>query len=116
MIKPVSEFITEAKSQCNCLTLTEAKALYDKSDNAGIIDVREPGEASESKLNDSINVPRGLLEMKITDFCPEPDNMIFVHCGSGGRASMSAARLQEMGYTNVHVIDAKFDDMKELFG
>ena len=116
MIKPVSEFIAEAQAECDCLDVASAKALFDQSDDAVIIDVREPGEASESKLNDSINIPRGLLEMKITDFCPGPDNMIFVHCGSGGRASMSAARLQEMGYTNVHVIDAKFDDMKEIFG
>lgn len=116
MIKPVSEFISEAKSQCVCLTIEDARTLYDKSDNAVIIDVREPDETSASKLNDSINIPRGLLEMKIIDFCPESDHMIFVHCGAGGRASMSAATLQEMGYTNVHVIDAKFDDIKEVFG
>ena len=116
MIKLASEFIAEAKAQCDCLDVASAKALFDQSDDAVIIDVREPGEASESKLNDSTNIPRGLLEMKIPDLCPEPDTVIFTHCAGGGRASLSAARLQEMGYTNVHVILAKFDEIKETFG
>jgi len=54
--------------------------------------------------------------MKIPDLCPEPDTVIFTHCAGGGRASLSAARLQEMGYTNVHIILAKFDEIKETFG
>jgi len=116
MIKPASEFIADAKSQCNCLDVESAKTLFDQSDDVVIIDVREPGEVSESKLNDSTNIPRGLLEMKIQDICPEPDTVIFTHCAGGGRASLSAARLQEMGYTNVHVILAKFDEIKETFG
>ena len=116
MIKPASEFIADAKSQCDCLDVASAKALFDQLENAIIIDVREPGEANESKLNDSINIPRGLLEMKIPDLCPEPDTAIFTHCAGGGRASLSAARLQEMGYTNVHVILAVFDEIKETFG
>lgn len=113
MIKPVSEFIEAAKTQCKCVTAAEAKSLLEKNPDATIIDVREPKEAEEAKLSNSINIPRGLLEMKIVDLCPNPDQPIFIHCGAGGRASMAAARLQEMGYTNVHVINAKFTEIKE---
>ncbi len=113
MIKPVSEFIDAAKSQCKCITATEARKLIEQNPNATIIDVREPKEAEASKLSNSVNIPRGLLEMKIGDLCPDAAQPIFVHCGAGGRASMAAARLQEMGYTNVHVIDAKFTDIKQ---
>jgi hypothetical protein len=33
-----------------------------------------------------------------------------------GRASLSALTLQEMGYTNVHAITAKFEDIKNALG
>ncbi len=115
MIIPVSELIAAAKSQCNCMDQLAAKLFFDRHD-AVIIDVREPKETDESKLIDSINIPRGLLEMKIKDVCEDPDIPILVHCGAGGRASLSAATLQMMGYTNVHVIDAKYDEIKFTFG
>jgi len=116
MIKPASEFIAEARSQCNCLDAKASKALYDECENAVIIDVREQSEANESKLKDSINIQRGLIEYKIPDTCPDPNITIFTHCAAGGRASLAAARLQEMGYKNVYVISAKFDELKEIFG
>jgi len=116
MIIPVSELIAAAKLQCNCMDQIAAKLFFDRHEDAVIIDVREPKEADESKLIDSINIPRGLLEMKITDVCEDPDTPILVHCGTGGRASLSSATLQIMGYSNVHIIDAKFDDIKAVFG
>lgn len=116
MIKPVEKFIAEAKEVCNCLDIDSAKALFDQHETAVIIDVREPRESEKSKLQDSINIPRGMLEMKVIDVCPDESQLILVHCGGGGRASLSAQRLQEMGYNNVHVIDAKYDDIKSIFG
>lgn len=117
MIKPASEFIAEAKEQINCLDASAAKALYDQSEGAAlIIDVRESINAEISQLAASINVSRGLIEMKIPKLCPEPDTLILTHCAGGGRASLTAARLQEMGYTNVHAITAKYEEIKEIFG
>jgi len=116
MIIPVSELISAAKSQCNCIDQLAAKLLFDRHDDAVIIDVREPHEASESSLIDSTNIPRGLLEMKIAGICSDHDVLILIHCAAGGRASLSASTLQMMGYSNVHVIDAKFDEIKHVFG
>ncbi len=116
MIKPASEFIAEAQTKINCLDAVSAKALYDKSDSAVIIDVRESENSEASQLTASINISRGLIEMKVPGLCPEPDTLIFTHCAGGGRASLAAARLQEMGYTNVYAITAKFEDIKAVFG
>ena len=116
MIVPVSELIASAKTHCDCMDQVAAKIFFDRHENAIIIDVREPKEAEASKLNDSTNIPRGLLELKIADACPDPETPILLHCGGGGRASLSAYSLQMMGYSNVHVIDAKYDDIKAAFG
>ena len=116
MIIPASELITAAKANCDCLDNVQAKLFFDRNDDAIIIDVREPKEAEDSKLKDSINVPRGLLEMKITDICDKHDTPLLIHCRTGGRASLSANTLQIMGYSNVHVVVADYDDLKITFG
>ncbi len=116
MIKPASEFIAEAQATINCLDAMSAKALYDEAEGALIIDVRESANAEASQLIASINISRGLIEMKVPSLCPEPDTLILTHCAGGGRASHVAARLQEMGYTNVYAIVAKFEDIKAVFG
>jgi len=108
--------ITEAQTKIDCLDIASAKALYEESENAVIIDVREANSAAESKLKDSTNISRGLIEMKVPKLCPDPDTLILTHCGGGGRASLAALTLQEMGYTNVHAITAKYDDLKNIFG
>ncbi len=116
MIKTAAELIAEAQTQIDCLDIASAKALYEESENAVIIDVREANSAAESKLKDSINISRGLIEMKVPKLCPDPNTLILTHCGGGGRASLAALTLQEMGYTNVYAITAKFDDIKDIFG
>ena len=115
MIKTAAELITEAQTRIKCVDTTTARALYEKTENAVIIDVREPDSAAESKLDVSTNISRGLIEMKVPKLCPDPDTLILTHCGGGGRASLAALTLQEMGYTNVHAITAKFDYLKKSF-
>ena len=116
MIKPASDFIAEAQQLCNCIDVVAAKKLADQTDTVIILDVREPHEAAEAKLEQSINIPRGLLEMKVQNHCTEPKTLILTHCAAGGRASLAAARLHEMGYRNVHAVTAKFEDIKKVFG
>lgn len=116
MIKAAGELIAEAQTRIKCLDVSSAKTLYEDSENVVIIDVREPESAANSKLKDSINIPRGLIEMKVPNLCPEPDTLILLHCAGGGRASLAALTLQEMGYTNVHAITAKFEDIKNALG
>ena len=115
MIKTVGDLIAEAQTQINCVDAISAKSLYQNSVNAVIIDVREAQNAENSKLKDSINISRGLIEMKIAKHCPDSETLILTHCGGGGRASLAALTLQKMGYTNVHAITATFEEIKEIF-
>ena len=116
MIKTAGELIAEAQTQIDCVDVVSAKTLYDNAENPVIIDVREAQNAEKSKIKDSINISRGLIEMKIYKHCPDSESLILTHCGGGGRASLAALTLQKMGYTNVHAITATFDDIKNVFG
>ena len=116
MIKTAGELISEAQTQINCVDVISAKSLYQNSVNAVIIDVREAQNAENSKLKDSINISRGLIEMKIAKYCPDSETLILTHCGGGGRAALAALTLQKIGYTNVHAITATFEDIKDAFG
>lgn len=117
MLKTAADLIASAQHNINCVSATEAKALFDASaDCAVIIDVRDTESAAESKLTNSVNISRGLLEMKVAKTCPHADTLIFTHCAGGGRASLSALTLQEMGYTRVYAITEKFKDIKAVFG
>ena len=116
MIKTAGELISEAQTQINCVDAISAKSLYQNSVNAVIIDVREVNNYDESSLQDSINISRGLIEMKIAKYCPDSETLILTHCGGGGRASLAALTLKKMGYTNVHAITATFEDIKDAFG
>ena len=116
MIKTAGEFIAEAQSKIECLDVAAAKTLFDNSDGAVILDVREANSADESKLKHSVNISRGLIEMKVPNLCPDPETVILTHCAGGGRASLSAATLKEMGYTRVYAITAKYEDIKNAFG
>ena len=116
MIKTAGELISEAQTQINCVDAISAKSLYQNSVNAVIIDVREAQNAENSKLKDSINISRGLIEMKIAKYCTDSETLILTHCGGGGRASLAALTLQKMGYTNVHAITETFEDIKDAFG
>jgi len=115
MIKTAGELIADAQTKIDCVDEISAKTLYDNAENPIVIDVREAKNAEKSKLKDSINISRGLIEMKIAKHCPDPETLILTHCGGGGRASLAALTLQKMGYTNVYAITASFEDIKNTF-
>ena len=115
MIQTAGELIADAQTKIDCVDEISAKTLYDNAENPIVIDVRETKNAEKSKLKDSINISRGLIEMKIAKHCPNPETLILTHCGGGGRASLAALTLQKMGYTNVHAITATFEDIKDAF-
>jgi len=116
MLKTAADLIAEAQTKITCLDIEQAKEIFSQSQDAVILDVRETETAVKSKLKDSVNISRGLIEMKVPNLCSDPDTVILTHCGGGGRASLAAATLKEMGYKNVYAITAKYGDIKNEFG
>lgn len=115
-LKTLKEIVSEAKASLRCLTPQAAKDLVAGHPDALVIDVREPGEVAEKRPAGSLNIPRGVLEMKITGQTTDPDRAILLHCATGGRAALAAVALQNMGFRNVSVIEGSCDELIEHMG
>lgn len=116
MLKTAGDLIQEAQQHIECVDVATAKKIYDENPDAVIVDVRESHTADKSKLSDSVNISRGLLEMEVHKLCPEATTVILTHCGGGGRASLAAHSLKQLGYAEVYAITAPFDEIKKTFG
>ncbi len=87
--------------------------LMEKIDNGEMIlllDVREPNEYNAGYIPGAVNIPRGVLEFKISNesfweeamlYMPLPDEEIIVYCRKGKRSILAAQTLQQLGYSNI---------------
>ena len=103
------DLLNEAKAEIREVTTSEAEALIDGG--ATLLDVREADEFAAGHIPGAINVPRGVLEFKLSS-TPELDARdlrVLLYCKTSGRAALSACALQEMGYVRVQSIAGGFD-------
>jgi rhodanese-related sulfurtransferase len=110
MLKTIPELLNEAELNVRCVTAL--LAANERSKNKGLlIDVREPAEHLAKPAAGAINIPRGLLEMKLMEIEKDPERPIYLHCASSARAILSAEQLARVGYTNVSVITCNMDEI-----
>lgn len=114
MLRIIPDIISKAKESLKTTTAKEAFEIS-RQKNGIIIDVREKNEYAEKSAKGTINIPRGLLEMKMLDMYPDEDQTIFVYCATGARAVFSAEQLKRVGYKNVAVITCKLDDICDAY-
>lgn len=113
MLKPMSELLQQAAQ--NVQLITAQKAAEELKQNKGLlIDVRESAEHFASPAVGAINIPRGVLEMKIMEIEKDPERPIYLHCASSLRATLAAEQLARVGYTNVSVITCKMDEIQKM--
>jgi len=99
--KSYEDLVSEAKAETE---QTDAETVHDEMGSGGgvtVLDVREPDEFEAGHIPGAKPLPRGLLEYKAAEELPDKDARIVVHCALGGRGSLAAKSLKEMGYTNV---------------
>lgn len=101
MAKSYEEMVAEAKESTRQVSVEEIREALDSGESVTVVDVREPDEWAEEHIPGAKHIPRGVLELQAADQLPEKDARIVVHCALGGRGSLAAKSLQEMGYTNV---------------
>jgi len=92
---------------------TQPKAL--------LIDVREPDEFQAGHVAASVNLPRGVLEMKLhqhpavaaytdadTALSALANIPLYLICRSGARSALAALSLQQMGFTQLYSVEGGF--------
>ena len=110
MFKAAHELVIEAKKTIREISAEELNTML-KQPNSLFIDVREPDEYRDGHIARSINIPRGMLEFKISNEPALQDltRQIIVYCKTSGRAALSAVALQSMGFKNVVSLAGGFD-------
>ena len=112
-MKNAHDLVEQARTRIQEIPLGDAEAAIQAADI--VIDVREADEFREGHINGATNIPRGLLEFKLSG-TPELgalDMNIVLYCKTSGRAALSAASLQDMGYLHVKSIAGGFDAWTE---
>ena len=114
MLKTIPDLIKLASENVKKVDSAQAKAEIAQN-NGLLIDVREPAEHAIKNAVGVINIPRGVLEMKLVEIEKDADRPIYLHCATGGRATLAAEQLQRVGYNKVTVISCKADSVCETF-
>lgn len=110
MFKPAHELVQEAKLSVRECPVAEAGAHIAVAGTL-LIDVREPDEYRQGHIATSLNIPRGMLEFRISGdpALQKLDRPIVVYCKTSGRAALSVVALQTMGFCNVISLAGGFD-------
>lgn len=77
-------------------------SVNDLSDDAVLVDVREPDEWAAGHAPGAVHLPLGDLPSRVGEL-PETDDALPVVCRSGGRSSRAVQWLVQQGYDVVNV-------------
>lgn len=94
------QLVAQAKKNIVEISPEDAAAKL-QNHEAVIIDVREKDEYDEGHIPNAIHLSRGTIELEIEEKVPDPNAVVVVHCGGGGRSALAAESLHKMGYKNV---------------
>lgn len=97
-------------SSCNGQTSKNIKSVspeifakkINETPKPQILDVRTPEEFDSEKIDNAINA-NWLGDSFVTDIAKlDKKKSVFVYCKSGGRSAKAAAKLAELGFTNIY--------------
>ena len=112
MLISLPDLIASARANLRCLDAETALKEVQASGGT-IIDVREPVELEAIPAPHSVNIPRGILEMKVVDIVTDADHPVYLHCATGGRATLAAEQLERLGYSKVTVITCPAETVRQ---
>ena len=113
MAKSYEDLVAEARAAAEQTDVDTVHGALEGGEDVTVVDVREPDEYEAGHVPGAKPLPRGLLEYKAADELPDKDAPIVVHCAVGGRGSLAAKSLKEMGYTNVANMDGGLNAWRE---
>jgi len=106
----IDHFLTSLPSDYYTIANTDALKSIVKSDNAALIDVRQPSEYGSGHIPHAINIPLQTLVANL-DKIPN-DRPVILYCATGYRTAMGVMTLQMLGHTNVRAFPPSIQGWK----
>lgn len=106
LTKGFKQLLAEANATVESIAVASAVPLVGDEDVV-FVDVREAHERRQGFIPASVHAPRGFLEFiadpegPMHDPAFDPDKLLILYCGSGGRSALAAKTLQDMGFPRV---------------
>lgn len=112
-MKTVQDMVAAAKAEIREVPLEQADGAIRQADL--LIDVRESDEYHEGHIPGAINIPRGILEFKLTNDPALEDRglNLVIYCKNSGRSALSAKAMKELGYAHVQSIAGGIEAWQE---
>jgi glyoxylase-like metal-dependent hydrolase (beta-lactamase superfamily II)/rhodanese-related sulfurtransferase len=91
-------------SSIEMISPTTAAEIIKKDPQAKILDVRSAMEYSQTRIDNSTNIPIDMISAKIGELSQSKQNYLIL-CHSGNRAAMAADMLRQSGIESIKVIE-----------
>lgn len=118
-IRSANDIVAEARAGVAIIAAEEAVAQVGEP-NTVFVDVREANEVVKTgTVAGAVHVPRGLLEFQADPANPshnprlDPAKRIVLFCASGGRSTLAAKALTEMGFPDVASVQGGFPALEK---
>ncbi len=89
------------KSGYRQVSMDEAVAMMEESDNFIILDVRTEEEFLGGHIPGAVNLPNETIGDTDIAALADKTQLIFVYCRSGNRSKQASEKLAALGYTNI---------------
>ena len=123
MTGTLRSMISFARAAVTEVTPVETYEAQQREELHLIVDVREPHEFDGAHVRHSVNVPRGMLELRADAEAPSADptlssgrsKRIVLYCtkSPSARSLLAAQTLRNMGYERVEVLDGGLNAWRE---
>jgi rhodanese-related sulfurtransferase len=114
----VDQYVAQVRKTIDTIDLDGYLTVVKNPNGALLLDVRDENELVSGHVPGTINVSRGRLEFRIWKLLGYPDKVdmnrkMYVQCASGGRATLAAKQLKDIGFTNVTAVVMELADWQK---
>jgi rhodanese-related sulfurtransferase len=114
----IDDYVLQVRKTVDTTDADGYLAFVKNPGDAFLVDVRDPDEFNAAHVPGTVNVSRGRLEFRIWKPLGYPNKIdmnrkIFVQCSTGGRATLAAKQLKDIGFTNVTAVVMTLTDWEK---
>jgi len=105
----VIEMSKDISKSIHFISQSDFKKLLEKKIHINILDCRESEYYDSACIPGAVNVPRGILEFKITDKIQERRKTLYIYSDMEEKSIFAAAALKKIKYSDVVVIKGNWN-------